>query len=311
MEASARIFVAGARGMVGSALVRCLERHGYGAILGPGREKLDLTDLAATEAFFARNEPEYVFLAAAKVGGIQANSALPADFILRNLRIQTNVIDCAHRHGVRKLLFLGSPCIYPKHADQPMREDSLMSGPLEPTSEAYAIAKIAGLRMCQAYNRQFGSRFITCMPTNLYGPNDNYRPDQSHVLPALIRKVHDAKEQGRPAIEVWGSGEPRREFLYADDLAEACLLLMRGYDADEIINVGSGEEVSIRELFGLIKSAVGYGGELVFDTSRPDGAPRKVLDGSRMAAMGWKPKVGLEAGIRLAYADFLSGKVRK
>jgi GDP-L-fucose synthase len=297
--------------MVGSAIVRCLRRHGFETILGPSSRELDLTDGAAVTRFFAAEKPEYVFLAAAKVGGILANDSYPADFIHTNLSIQDNVIHSAWRHGAKKLLFPGSPCIYPKLAEQPMVESALLTGPLEPTSEPYAIAKIAGIRMCQAYNRQFGTRFITCMPTNLFGPNDNYHPVHSHVLPALIRKVHDAKVNGHPTFEIWGSGSPLREFLYVDDLAEACLLLMREYEGTDFINVGGGQEVSVRELAGMIRKTVGYGGELVFDSSRPDGAPRKVLEGSRMKAMGWAPKVGLEEGIRLTYGDFLNNPVRK
>jgi GDP-L-fucose synthase len=311
MEASARIFVAGSRGMVGSAIIRCLRRHGFGTILGPSSRELDLTDGSAVSRFFEAEKPEYVFLAAAKVGGILANDTYPADFIHTNLSIQDNVIHSAWRHGVKKLLFPGSPCIYPKLAAQPMVESALLTGPLEITSEPYAIAKIAGIRMCQAYNRQFGTRYITCMPTNLFGPNDNYHPVHSHVLPALIRKVHDAKVNGHPTFEIWGSGSPLREFLFVDDLAEACLLLMREYEGSDFVNIGGGQEVSVRELAGIIRKIVGYGGELVFDTGRPDGAPRKVLEGSKMKAMGWTPKMGLEEGIRLTYEDFLNNPVRK
>lgn len=311
MEEQARIFVAGGRGLVGSSLIRCLERHGHRNILAPTSRELDLTDAPAVTSFFASEKPEYVFLAAAKVGGIRANDSYPAEFIRINLGIQVNVIHSAHRFDAKKLLFLGSPCAYPKFAAQPMEEKSLMAGELEPTSEPYAIAKIAGIRMCQAYARQYGSRYISCMPTNLFGPNDNYDPVHSHVLPALIRKVHEAKITGQRSFEIWGSGTPLREFLFVDDLAEACLILMRRYESPDLINVGGGHEVSVRVLAEMIQRVVGYRGEMVFDTSRPDGTSRKALEGSKMAALGWAPKVELEAGIRIAYADFLSGGIRK
>ncbi len=311
MDKSDRIFVAGSGGMVGSAIVRCLYRNGFESILTPTSQELDLTDSAAVARFFTSEKPEFIFLAAAKVGGIRANDAYPADFIHINLSIQDNVIHSAYRNNAKKLLFLGSPCIYPKFAVQPMQESALMTGLLEPTSEPYAIAKIAGIRQCQAYNRQHGTHFITCMPTNLFGPNDNYNPIHSHVLPAMIRKIHEAKINNQTAFEIWGTGSPLREFLYVDDMADASLVLMQKYDETDFINVGGGQEVSVRELALIIQKTVGYEGEMIFDKSRPDGAPRKILDGSKMSAMGWTPRVGLEEGIRLTYANFLEGKIRK
>ena len=263
--------------------------------------ELDLTDQAAVRRFFAGEHPEYVFLAAAKVGGILANDTSPADFIRDNLFIQTNVIDAAYRSGVKKLLFLGSSCIYPKHAPQPMKEEHLLTGPLEPTNEWYAVAKIAGIKMCQAYRRQYGFNAIALMPTNLYGPGDNFDLQTSHVLPALMRKFHEAKVSGAPRIVVWGTGKPRREFLHVDDLAAASLFLMRHYDAEEIVNVGVGEDISIAELVGLIREVVGYQGEIVYDSSKPDGTPRKLLDVSRLQALGWKARISLREGVTATY----------
>lgn len=305
MNKSSRIFVAGHRGLVGSAIVRRLQADGYSQLLLPGRAELELRNQADVERFFAEQRPELVFLAAAKVGGIHANDIYPAEFIRDNLQIQTNVIDAAHRHGVTKLLFLASSCIYPKHAPQPMPESCLLTGPLEPTNEWYAIAKIAGVKMCQAYRRQYGFNAISVMPTNLYGPGDNFDLQNSHVLPALIRKFHDAKVGGSDAVVVWGSGRPRREFLYVDDLADACLFLMRGYDSDDPVNIGWGEDISIAELAGTIRGIVGFAGALEFDISKPDGTPRKLLDVSRLNALGWRPQIKLADGIAATYRWFL------
>lgn len=287
--------------MVGSAIVRRLRSEGYDNLLLRTREELDLTRQAEVEAFFEQERPDYVFLAAAKVGGIWANNSYPADFIRDNLFIQTNVIDAAYRNGVKKLLFLGSSCIYPKFAPQPLEEEYLLTGALEPTNEPYAVAKIAGIIMCQSYRRQYGANFISAMPTNLYGPGDNFDLETSHVLPALIRKFHEAKVRGDSAVEVWGTGSPKREFLHVDDLADACVFLMQRYDDDEIINVGTGTDVSIRELAESIKEIVGFEGDVVFDTSRPDGTPRKLLDVSKIRGLGWQAKIDLEEGIRLTY----------
>lgn len=305
MSRNARIFVAGHRGLVGSAIVRRLRAAGYSELLVRSSSELDLRNQAAVEHFFATERPELVLLAAAKVGGIHANETFPADFIRDNLQVQTNVIDSAYRHQTRKLVFLGSSCIYPKLAPQPMSEDSLLSGPLEPTNEWYAIAKIAGLKMCQAYARQYGFKAVTLMPTNLYGPGDNFDLQKSHVLPALIRKFHDAKVAGQQAVTVWGTGTPRREFLHVDDLADACVFLMERYDADQPVNIGWGEDISIRELARLVQEVVGHAGELQFDTSKPDGTPRKLLDVSRLNALGWKPKISLREGIGATYRWFL------
>lgn len=301
MRREDRIFVAGHRGLVGSAIVRRLRSEGYDNLLLRTREELDLTRQAEVEAFFEQERPDYVFLAAAKVGGIWANNSYPADFIRDNLFIQTNVIDAAYRNGVKKLLFLGSSCIYPKFAPQPLEEEYLLTGALEPTNEPYAVAKIAGIIMCQSYRRQYGANFISAMPTNLYGPGDNFDLETSHVLPALIRKFHEAKVRGDSAVEVWGTGSPKREFLHVDDLADACVFLMQRYDDDEIINVGTGTDVSIRELAESIKEIVGFEGDVVFDTSRPDGTPRKLLDVSKIRGLGWQAKIDLEEGIRLTY----------
>jgi GDP-L-fucose synthase len=301
VDRSSRIYVAGHRGLVGSALVRRLRAEGFENLLLRTRAELDLTNQAGVTAFFERERPEYVFLAAARVGGILANATYPADFIRENLLIQANVIDGAYRCGVKKLLNLGSSCIYPKHAPQPMREDALLTGPLEPTNEAYAIAKIAGLKMCEAYKRQYGFNAITVMPTNLYGPGDNFGLETSHVLAALLRKVHEAKEAGRPTVTVWGTGQPRREFLHVDDLADAALYLMDTYDGDEPINVGVGEDLTITELARLIGEIVGFGGEIAFDAAKPDGTPRKLLDVSRLHGLGWKARIGLREGITSTY----------
>ena len=306
MKRDARIYVAGHRGLVGSALVRCLQQADYSQLLVRTHAELDLTDPAAVDAFFDAEHPEYVFLAAAKVGGIHANASYPAEFIRDNLAIQTNVIHAAWCHGVKKLLFLGSSCIYPKLAPQPIHEDSLLTGPLEPTNEWYAIAKIAGIMTCQAYRRQYGFNAISLMPTNLYGPGDNFDLANSHVLPALIRKFHEARIADSPSVTVWGSGTPRREFLHVDDLADAALFLMRGYDGEVIVNVGVGEDVTIRELAELIREAVGYRGSIVFDPSKPDGTPRKLLDVGRLNGMGWRAQIPLGEGIVNTYGWFLT-----
>jgi GDP-L-fucose synthase len=301
MDKGARIFVAGHRGLVGSAIVRRLQAAGFDRIVTRAHSELDLTSQARVEEFFAAERPEYVFLAAAKVGGIRANAALPAEFIRENLLIQTLLIDAAWRHGARKLQFLGSSCVYPKFARQPISEDQLLAAPLEPTNEAYAVAKIAGIRMCQAYRRQYGFPAICLMPTNLYGPGDNFDPQDSHVLPALLRKFHEAKENGEPTVTVWGSGQPRREFLHVDDLAGAAVFLMERYDSAEIINVGAGKDLPIAELAGLIREVVGYQGNIGFDPAQPDGTPRKLLDVSRLDQLGWKPSIGLRQGIEQTY----------
>ena len=308
MNERSRVFVAGHRGLVGSAIVRRLTAAGYVNLLMRTRAELDLCDQAAVAKFFAAEQPEVVVLAAAKAGGIGANSAYPADFIRDNLQIQCNVIDGAYRSGTRKLLFLGSSCIYPRLAPQPIAEASLLTGPLEPTNEWYAIAKIAGVKMCQAYRRQYGFNAICAMPTNLYGPQDKFDLVNSHVLPALLRKVHDAKQQGKDTVTVWGTGSPRREFLHVDDCADACLFLIHNYESGELINVGWGQDVSIRELAQLIAEVIGYGGRFEFDASKPDGTPRKLLDVSRIQALGWRPKLSLRAGIEQTYAWFLSNR---
>lgn len=305
MERNSRIFVAGHRGLVGSALVRRLRAEGYNNLLTRTRSELDLTDRIAVDRFLAEERPEYVFVAAAKVGGILANSTYPADFIRDNLMIQSNLIDGAYRQGVTKLLCLGSSCIYPKHAPQPIKEEYLLSGPLEPTNEPYAVAKIAALIMAQAYRRQYGFRAVSLMPTNLYGPGDNFDLNTSHVMPALLRKFHDAHMAGAETVTVWGTGTPRREFLHVDDLADAAVHLMRTYDDGQIVNVGTGEDLSIRELAGMVRDVVGYEGEIVFDTSKPDGTPRKLLDVSRLRETGWAPRVPLREGIAETYAWYL------
>ncbi len=305
MEKNARVYVAGHGGMVGSAIWRELERQGFKNLIGKTRAELDLLNQAAVRAFFAEYRPEYIYLAAARVGGILANSQQPADFLYENLVLECNLIHEAHRCGVRKLLFLGSSCIYPRLAPQPLQETSLLSGPLEPTNEWYAIAKIAGIKLCQAYRRQHGCDFISAMPTNLYGLNDNYDLQTSHVLPALIRKFHEAKLTGASKVVCWGTGSPRREFLFADDLARACVFLMENYSQEPLINVGAGEDMEIRELVEVVRKVVDYSGEVVWDTAKPDGTPRKLLDSSRILEMGWRPSVELEHGVRLAYQDYL------
>jgi GDP-L-fucose synthase len=301
MELSARIFVAGHRGLVGRAIVRRLQALGATNLLLRSRSELDLTDAQATRSFFEEAKPEYVFLAAARVGGIAANNRYPADFIRDNLLIQTHVIDSAHRAQVKKLLFLGSSCIYPKFAPQPIPESALLTGALEATNDAYAVAKIAGIQMCQSYHRQHGMRAISLMPTNLYGPFDNFDLENSHVLPALIRKFHEAKVRRANAVEIWGSGSPRREFLFVDDLADASIFLMNGYESPEIVNVGVGDDVTIAELAALVQKVVGFEGELTFDRSRPDGTPRKLLDVSRLSGLGWRAKTELAHGIAATY----------
>lgn len=307
IDSDARIFVAGHRGLVGSALVRSLQGRGYVNLLLRTRGELDLTDQAAVANFFAKEKPDHVYLAAAKVGGILANDSLPAEFLYQNLMIEANVIHAAYQYGVKKLLFLGSSCIYPKHAPQPMKEEHLLSGLLEPTNEAYAVAKIAGIKLCAAYNRQFGTNFLAVMPTNLYGPGDNYDLESSHVVPALIRKMHEAKISGAAEVPVWGTGTPRRELLYSDDLADACIHLMEEFnaaDVGEFVNVGVGKDLTIGELAALIADVVGYRGNLKFDHTRPDGAPRKLLDVTRLTRLGWSPRTPLRKGLEQAYLDF-------
>jgi GDP-L-fucose synthase len=305
MEKAVRIFVAGHRGMVGSAVVRRLQRAGFENILTRTRQELDLMDRAAVRGFFESERPDYVVDAAARVGGIAANFEKPVEFLIENLTIQNNVIQAAADFGVTKLLFLGSSCIYPKLAPQPLTEDALLTGPLEPTNDAYAIAKIAGIKLCQAYAREYGKNFISGMPTNLYGPNDNFDLQTSHVLPALIRKVHEAKRDRAKEVAVWGSGTPRREFLHVDDLADACFFLLENYNSPEIVNIGCGEDVSIRELAETVCEVIGFEGSLAFDTSKPDGTPRKLMDVGRLLALCWKPRIGLKDGIRDAYDWFL------
>jgi len=305
MHLDARIFVAGHRGLVGSAIVRSLQAKGYGDLLLAGRDQLDLRDRDSVEAFFEANKPEYVFLAAAKVGGIHANNTYPAQFLYENLQIQNNVIDAAYRHGAAKLTFLGSSCIYPKLAPQPIKEEYLLTGALEPTNEWYAIAKIAGIKLCQAYRRQYGFNAISLMPTNLYGPGDNFDLANSHVLPALIRKFHEAKQRGDQEVVMWGTGTPRREFLHVDDLADAVVHLTLTYAGEDIVNIGVGDDISIRELAELVREITGFEGAIVNDTSKPDGTPRKLLDVSRLHALGWQARIPLREGISETYRWFL------
>ncbi len=323
MNKNAKIYIAGHRGLVGSAIVRNLQKKGFTNLLTRTHTEFDLTNQAATDAFFAQEKPDYVFLAAAKVGGIRANNEYPAVFIRDNLAIQTNVIHAAYKNKVKRLMFLGSSCIYPKLAPQPMKEDCLLTGPLEPTNRPYALAKIAGIEMCWSYNRQYGTKYLAVMPTNLYGPGDNYDLDTSHVIPALIRKFHEAKQANAKEVVVWGTGTPKREFLYSEDMADACVFLMNlpeekydsllgsdeaktGQFAPPLVNIGLGEDVTIRELAETVISTVGFDGEIVFDTSKPDGPPRKLLDVGKLSAMGWRARIGLEAGIGKAYSDYVA-----
>ena len=305
MNKHSKIFVAGHRGLVGSALWRELLRQGFQDLIGRTRQELDLLDTTAVQNFYAEARPEYVFVAAAKVGGILANDQQPGEFLYKNLQIQNNLIHGAWRAGVKKLLFLGSSCIYPKLAPQPLKEEYLLTGPLEATNEWYAVAKIAGIKLCQAYRRQYGSDFISAMPTNMYGPKDNYDLQTSHVLPALIRKFHEAKTANAPSVTCWGTGQPLREFLYVDDCARACVFLMEHYSEEQFINVGFGRDISIRDLAQTVKRIVGFKGDIVWDSSKPDGTPRKLMDSSRLFSLGWRPSVDLQTGIKLAYEDFL------
>ena len=305
MEKSSKIYIAGHRGMVGSGIVRCLQNQGFTNIITRTSKQLDLRNQQAVMDFYALEKPEYVVLAAAKVGGILANNTYRAEFLHDNLAIQNNIIHQAYTHKVKKLLFLGSSCIYPKMAPQPLKEDCLLTGPLEPTNEPYAIAKITGIKMCEAYRDQYGCNFISAMPTNLYGINDNYHPENSHVLPALIRKFHEAKVSNTDAVMIWGDGSPEREFLYADDLAEALVYLLKNYNEKQFVNVGYGSDISIKDLAHAIKEVIGYTGKMNFDSSKPNGTPKKLMDSKRMFELGWKPKVSLKEGIALAYNDFL------
>jgi len=305
MEKTSKIYIAGHKGMVGSAIYRKLIKEGFENIITRNSGDLDLRDQKAVSEFFSAEKPDYVFLAAAKVGGIIANNTYRADFLYENLQIQNNIIHSSYVNSVKKLLFLGSSCIYPKMAPQPLKEEYLLTGLLEPTNEPYAIAKIAGIKMCDAYRDQYNCNFISVMPTNLYGYNDNYHPQNSHVLPALIRRFHEAKEQSLPNVTIWGTGSPKREFLFADDLAEACYYLMQNYNEPGLVNIGTGEDISIKDLAILIKSIIGYDGEINFDTTKPDGTPRKLMDVSKLHSKGWKHTIELEEGIKLAYQDFL------
>ncbi|MGB5008543.1 MAG: GDP-L-fucose synthase [Ferruginibacter sp.] len=306
MRETDKIYIAGHNGMVGSAIVRALKTRGFENLVYRTSAELDLRNQQDVERFFNEEKPDFVFLAAAKVGGIIANNTYRADFLYDNLMIVSNIIHAAYKNNVKKLLFLGSSCIYPKLAEQPIRESSLLTGPLEYTNEPYAIAKIAGIKLCETYRDQYGANFISVMPTNLYGINDNYHPENSHVLPSLIRRLHEAKVSGSKEVVIWGTGNPRREFLYADDLADACLFLMETYNEKEIINIGCGEDLTIKELASLVKSVTGYEGDFIFDTSKPDGTPRKLLDVSKLSALGWHYKTSLVAGMNIAYQDFLT-----
>ena len=310
MDKNAKIYVAGHRGMVGSAICRELKRQGYSNLVTKSHRELDLTRQTEVEAFFDREKPEYVFLAAAKVGGIAANDAAPADFLYENLMLELNVIHSAWQSGVKKLEFLGSSCIYPRMAPQPMTESCLLTGALEKTNEGYALAKISGLKYCEFLDRQYGLDYISVMPTNLYGPNDNYHPEHSHVLPALLRRFHEAKEQGLPSVTCWGDGSPLREFLYVDDLAELCVYLMNEYSGSETINAGTGKEITIRELAGLVAEVVGYDGEIRWDATKPNGTPRKLLDVSKAEALGWRYRTELRDGLEMTYRDFLENPLR-
>ena len=310
MEKNAKIYVAGHRGMVGSAIVRALKNQGYTNIITRTSKELDLRRQIDVEEFFASEKPDYVFLAAAKVGGILANNEAPADFMYDNMILEMNVIHEAYKNKVKKLMFLGSSCIYPRMAPQPMKEDCLLTSELEKTNEAYALAKISGLKYCEYLNRQYSTDFISVMPTNLYGPNDNYHPEHSHVLPALIRRFHEAKENNLNEVVIWGTGTPLREFLYVDDLADACVYLMNTYSGNETVNLGTGKELSIKELAELVKKVVGFKGDISFDTTKPDGTPRKLLDVSKLEKLGWKYKTELEDGVKLAYEDFLNNDMR-
>jgi len=304
MENNSKIFVAGGNGLVGSAIIRKLKFLKFEKILAPSHRELDLSSQNQVNQFFAEHRPDYVFLAAAKVGGIHANSTYPVDFIRDNLRIELNVIESSFENKIKKLLFLGSSCIYPKFATQPIKESELLAGALEPTNQAYALAKIAGICLCQSYNKQFNTKYISVMPTNLYGPNDNYHPENSHVIPGLIRRFHEAKQKGASEVIVWGSGSPLREFLYSDDLADACIFLMKNYSDNEIINIGSGQEVTIGSLALIIKEVVGFPGGLKFDMSKPDGTPRKLLDNTKLNQLGWQATTSLREGLKKAYQDF-------
>ncbi len=305
MNKDSKIYVAGHTGMVGSALVRCLERNGYHKIIYRIHSELDLTDQVSTEDFFRTEKPEYVFIAAAKVGGIYANNTFPADFIMENMLMECNLIKSSYKYGVKKLMFLGSSCIYPKTCPQPIKEEYLLTGPLEPTNEAYALAKISGIKMCQSYNRQYGTRYICAMPASLYGINDRFDLYNAHVIPSMIIKLHKAKLDNSPRVELWGTGTPLREFLYVDDMAEACLNLMLTYEGNDFVNIGSGKEISIRELAETLKKVIGYTGELVFDTTKPDGTHRRVLDNSKIRETGWSPKIEMEEGLRREYDYYL------
>jgi GDP-L-fucose synthase len=310
MESDSKIYIAGHTGLVGSAIQRKLKEQGYSNIIGRTREELDLERQTQVEPFFEEQRPEYVFLAAAKVGGIFANNSFPAEFIYSNIMVQTNIIHSAYRTGAKKLLFLGSSCIYPKHCPQPMKEEYLLTGPLEPTNEPYALAKIAGIRTCQSYNRQYGTNYISVMPTNLYGPHDNFDLETSHVIPALIRKFHEAKIQSNSSVTIWGTGSPRREFLHVDDLADACVFLMNHYDESDMINIGCGEDISIAELALLIKDIVGYTGNIEYNIDKPDGTSQKLLDVTKLKGLGWQPKLSLREGIKKTYEWYCRNETR-